>query len=181
MSSYKGFQEGISLEYLRDEVRAFAQERDWDQFHTPRNLLLAMVGEVGELAEIFQWKGEVDPGVPKFSDKEREHLGEEISDVLIYLIRLADRCQIDMATAALKKLKKNAAKYPADKARGKSDKYTSYNDGKTDDAKRQEIESNSEGQGVNSSCKKSAQRETDNVQKLRGGETSTFSNDVLAT
>mmetsp|Transcript_46939 Transcript_46939/g.75444 ORF Transcript_46939/g.75444 Transcript_46939/m.75444 type:complete len:196 (-) Transcript_46939:106-693(-) len=123
---YKGFTQGVSLEDLREEARNFAEERDWNQFHTPRNVLLALVGEVGELAEIFQWKGEVSPGVPEFSEKERVHLGEELSDVLIYLVRLADRCQIDLASAARRKMEQNALKYPADKAKGRSDKYTAY-------------------------------------------------------
>lgn len=124
--AFHGFQEGISLERIREDMREFAEERDWNQFHSPRNLLLALVGEVGELSEIFQWKGEVRPGLPKFSDAERVHVGEEMSDVLLYLVRLADRCQIDLASAALRKMRRNAEKYPADKARGKSDKYTKY-------------------------------------------------------
>lgn len=65
----------LSLRELRDIQRGFARERDWDQYHTPRNLALAMVGEVGELCECFQWKGEVQPGLPGFSDREKEHVG----------------------------------------------------------------------------------------------------------
>uniref|UniRef100_A0A7S3ZA40 Uncharacterized protein n=1 Tax=Lotharella globosa TaxID=91324 RepID=A0A7S3ZA40_9EUKA len=124
---YKGFKQGVSLEDLRERLRKFAEDRDWNQFHTPRNVLLALVGEVGELSEIFQWRGEVRPGIPEFKDEEKVHLGEELSDVLLYLIRLADRCNIDLAQAALKKLEKNAKKYPADLSKGKSDKYTAYN------------------------------------------------------
>mmetsp|Transcript_16496 Transcript_16496/g.24843 ORF Transcript_16496/g.24843 Transcript_16496/m.24843 type:complete len:173 (+) Transcript_16496:85-603(+) len=108
-------------------MREFAEERDWNQFHLPRNLLLALVGEVGELSEIFQWKGEVKPGCPSFKEEERVHLGEELSDVLLYLIRLADRCNIDLASAVIRKMKMNAEKYPAKQARGRSDKYTAYN------------------------------------------------------
>ena len=116
----------VSLEKLRSMLDAFAKERDWEQFHTPRNLAFALTAEVGELVEIFQWKGEVAPGCPSFSDKERTHLGEELSDVLLYTIRLADRCGIDLSAAALAKLKKNASKYPADRVRGRSDKYNEY-------------------------------------------------------
>ncbi|XP_021768957.1 dCTP pyrophosphatase 1-like isoform X2 [Chenopodium quinoa] len=70
------------------------------------------VGEVGELSEIFQWKGEVAKGLPNWEDSDKEHLGEELSDVLLYLIRLSDICGIDLADAALKKMVKNAVKYP---------------------------------------------------------------------
>lgn len=70
------------------------------------------VGEVGELSEIFQWKGEVDRGLPNWKESDKEHLGEELSDVLLYLIRLSDICGIDLGLAASKKLLKNAIKYP---------------------------------------------------------------------
>ena len=114
------------LEDLRSEMSAFAKERDWEQFHSPRNLALALVGEVGELCEIFQWKGEVKPGCPSFSKRDRIHLGEELADVLLYLIRLSDRCGIDLSTATLRKIKKNAEKYPAEVVKGKSKKYSEY-------------------------------------------------------
>lgn len=80
------------------------------------NLLLPFslqVGEVGELSEIFQWRGEVARGLPNWEESEKEHLGEELSDVLLYLIRLADVCGIDLGEAATKKIVKNAVKYPA--------------------------------------------------------------------
>lgn len=91
----------------------FAKERDWDRFHVPRNLVLALTGEVGELAELFQWKEDCPPGLPNWTDREKEHLGEELSDVLLYLVRLADRCGIDLPTAAIRKMSLNAKKYPA--------------------------------------------------------------------
>uniref|UniRef100_A0A803LTG7 dCTP pyrophosphatase 1 n=1 Tax=Chenopodium quinoa TaxID=63459 RepID=A0A803LTG7_CHEQI len=75
----------VSLEDLKLKMADFAKERDWDQFHSPRNLLLALVGEVGELSEIFQWKGEVPRGLPGWKEEEKQHLGEELSDVLLYL------------------------------------------------------------------------------------------------
>ena len=96
------------------------------------------MGEVGEVCEILQWKGEVKPGVPELSEEEKVHLGEELSDVLIYLIRLAgisfhasfliliDRCDIDLPQAVLRKLKLNEKKYPAEKVRGSSKKYNEY-------------------------------------------------------
>ncbi|KAG9445807.1 hypothetical protein H6P81_011935 [Aristolochia fimbriata] len=102
----------ISLKELSRKLEEFAKERDWEKYHSPRNLLLAMVGEVGELSEIFQWKGEVAKGLPNWEESDKEHLGEELSDVLLYLIRLADICGIDLGDAATKKLVKNAVKYP---------------------------------------------------------------------
>ncbi|ONI26725.1 hypothetical protein PRUPE_1G041600 [Prunus persica] len=84
----------ISLKDLSKKLEEFAKARDWEKYHSPRNLLLAMVGEVGELSEIFQWRGEVDKGLPNWEESDKEHLGEELSDVLLYLIRLADICGI---------------------------------------------------------------------------------------
>ena len=74
------------------------------------------IGEVGELSEIFQWRGEVDKGLPNWKEAEKEHLGEELSDVLLYLVRLADICGIDLGDAVAKKIAKNAVKYPPNKA-----------------------------------------------------------------
>ncbi|XP_014782924.1 dCTP pyrophosphatase 1 [Octopus bimaculoides] len=75
-----------------------------------------------------QWKGEVKTGLPEFSEREKEHVGEEMSDVLIYLIWLAHRCRVDLPSAALRKFQKNSKKYPADRVFGKSNKYTDYED-----------------------------------------------------
>jgi dCTP diphosphatase len=115
----------------REKQEKFARERDWLKFHSPRNLLLALVGEVGELSEIFQWKGEVQVGLPDWSKEEKQHVGEELSDVLIYLIELADKCHIDLPSAVLRKLQLNAIKYPANKVYGSSRKYTEYKDENT--------------------------------------------------
>ncbi|KAF3631437.1 dCTP pyrophosphatase 1 [Capsicum baccatum] len=114
----------VSIEELQKKMADFAKERDWDQFHTPRNLLLALVGEVGELSEIFQWKGEVPRGLPDWEEKEKQHLGEELSDVLLYLVRLSDICGIDLGNAALRKLELNAIKYPVSLCKGSSKKLT---------------------------------------------------------
>ncbi|KAL1441999.1 hypothetical protein MTO96_000997 [Rhipicephalus appendiculatus] len=113
-----------------DDIQAdFARERNWDQYHSPRNILLAMVAEVGEVSECFQWKGEVKEGLPDWTPEEKTHLGEELSDVLVYLVRLADRCQVDLPAAVLRKVELNRQKYPASKVYGKSDKYTAYSEG----------------------------------------------------
>ncbi|KAG8370444.1 hypothetical protein BUALT_Bualt14G0117600 [Buddleja alternifolia] len=102
----------IGLKELAKKLEDFAKARDWEKYHSPRNLLLAMVGEIGELSEIFQWRGEVEKGLPNWEESDKEHLGEELSDVLLYLIRLADICGIDLAHAATNKILKNAIKYP---------------------------------------------------------------------
>lgn len=81
------------------------------------------VGEVGELSEIFQWKGEVPKGLPDWKDEEKEHLGEELSDVLLYLVRLSDICGVDLGKAALRKVELNAIKYPVNQCKGSSRKY----------------------------------------------------------
>ncbi|THU49734.1 hypothetical protein C4D60_Mb06t12660 [Musa balbisiana] len=119
-------EEGVTLESLRRKMADFARERDWEQFHSPRNLLLALVGEVGELSEIFQWKGEVPRGLPDWEEEEKQHLGEELSDVLLYLVRLSDICGVDLGKAALRKLELNALKYPVQLCKGSSRKHTRY-------------------------------------------------------
>ncbi|XP_020584900.1 dCTP pyrophosphatase 1-like isoform X2 [Phalaenopsis equestris] len=100
----------VGLKELSKKLQRFAEERDWEQYHSPRNLLLAMVGE---LSEIFMWRGEVAKGLPNWKESDKQHLGEELSDVLLYLIRLADICGIDLGDAATKKIVKNAIKYPS--------------------------------------------------------------------
>ena len=110
------------LDNLRDAVRKFAAERDWDQFHSPKNLAMALSVESAELLEIFQWLTEEEsrdlPPITKAA------AADEIADVLIYLLRIADKLGIDPVTAAQRKMIANAKKYPADKARGNNKKYT---------------------------------------------------------
>ncbi|KAM7009472.1 glutamyl-tRNA(Gln) amidotransferase subunit B, mitochondrial [Tautogolabrus adspersus] len=117
-----------TVEDIRRMQAEFTDERDWNQFHQPRNLLLAMVGEVGEVAELFQWRGEVAEGLPDWSDSEREHLAHELSDVLIYLVELAEKCRVDLPQAVLRKMALNRLKYPASKVHGSAKKYTEYKD-----------------------------------------------------
>eukprot|EP00397_Hematodinium_sp_SG-2012_P070944 GEMP01135510.1.p1 GENE.GEMP01135510.1~~GEMP01135510.1.p1 ORF type:complete len:139 (+),score=41.79 GEMP01135510.1:71-487(+) len=116
----------VPLSEIRDGMREFSRQRDWEQFHTPRNLMLALVGEVGELAELFQWRGEVAPGLPDFSAEDKTKVSDEMADVLAYLVRLADRCDVDLSEAWKNKMEKNRAKYPADMVRGSSKKYNEY-------------------------------------------------------
>ena len=122
------FSKEPALEEVRRLQAEFTDERDWNQFHQPRNLLLALVGEVGEVSELFQWRGEVAEGLPGWTDSEREHLGQELSDVLIYLVELAEKCHVDLPQAVLRKMALNRLKYPAGKVQGSSKKYTEYKD-----------------------------------------------------
>ena len=112
----------MSIEDLRKDIARFATERDWDQFHSIRNLVLAMVGEVGEVAEIVQWTDDEKIG-ELLASGGRERLAEELADVLIYLIRVADRSGVDLESAVRAKLAANDRKYPVDLARGSAKKY----------------------------------------------------------
>ncbi|XP_007536235.1 dCTP pyrophosphatase 1 [Erinaceus europaeus] len=113
-----------TLEDIRRLHAEFAAERDWDQFHQPRNLLLALVGEVGELAELFQWKPDEEASPQAWTPREQAALQEELSDVLIYLVALAARCRVDLPRAVLSKMDLNRRRYPAHLARGSARKYT---------------------------------------------------------
>lgn len=108
------------LEDLRARVAAFADERDWGQFHTPRNLLLAVMSELGEAAEIVRWQGDADPAIPA---DQREAWDDELADVLILLLRLADRSGTDLPAALERKLEKAGRKYPVERFRGSNRKY----------------------------------------------------------
>jgi len=112
------------LEALRVRISDFAVERDWDQFHSPKNLSMALIVEAAELVEHFQWMKQKDSfalGKDKLAAVE-----EELADILVYLVRMADQLDIDLISAANKKIKSNEAKYPADMVRGSSKKYTEY-------------------------------------------------------
>ena len=108
------------LTMLRDKLRAFAAERDWEQFHSPKNLSMALMVEVAELMEHFQWLTEAQSA--ELPPEDRQVVGEELADILLYLVRLSDRLGIDLREAALRKLEKNAVKYPAEQVRGSAKK-----------------------------------------------------------
>ncbi len=110
------------LEDLASRLEVFVEERDWAQFHSPKNLAMALVGEVGELIEHFQWLTEEQSR--DLPDKAREAVREELADVQIYLLLLARKLDVDLLQAANDKLEANARKYPAAKARGNARKYT---------------------------------------------------------
>jgi len=112
------------LEKLRDQLRVFAAERDWDQFHSPKNLAAALSVEAAELLEIFQWLTEAQS--QQLAPEVLEEVKKEIADVLLYLIRISDKLGIDPVAAAGEKIALNAEKYPVQKARGSSKKYTEF-------------------------------------------------------
>ena len=109
-----------SLEDIRKEIAQFAHERDWEQFHSPRNLLLALMSEVGEAAEIVRWQGDREPPIP---DDKRADWSDELADIFILLIRLADQSGVDLTTAFAQKLAKARAKYPVERFKGSNRKY----------------------------------------------------------
>lgn len=108
--------------YQRDLAR-FAAERDWDQFHTPKNLSMALAKESSELLEIFQWLTDTQSAAIKEQKEELLRVSEEIADVFIYLVRLADKLNIDMEAAVARKMEMNSAKYPVELAKGNAVKY----------------------------------------------------------
>ncbi|MFC4932498.1 nucleotide pyrophosphohydrolase [Massilia sp. GCM10023247] len=121
-----GVSENGDLARLRAIVRQFVDERDWDQFHTPKNLSAALAVEAAELLEHFQWlqTGRADElGADKLAQ-----VRHEMADVLVYLVRLADKLDVDLLAAVEEKMVLNRAKYPADKVRGDARKYHEYKD-----------------------------------------------------
>lgn len=101
----------IDTAALQETLAEFARQRDWDRFHTPRNILLALTGEVGELAEIFQWMTDAEAEAVMQGDQ-AEHVRQEVADVLLYLVRLAMVLEIDLDAAVRNKIAMNARKYP---------------------------------------------------------------------
>lgn len=112
------------LAALIAKIHAFAQERDWQQYHSPKNLSMALMVEAAELAEHFQWLTEEESRA--LGDTIKAEVAEEIADVFIYLVYLADLLGIDPVAAAHAKVALNARKYPADLVRGRADKYSFY-------------------------------------------------------
>ncbi len=109
---------------LRERVLAFAREREWEQFHSPKNLSMALAAEAGELMEHFLWADSKASADTARDPKKRTDIEDELADVVIYALEFANIAGIDLAAAIEAKLAKNAKKYPVEKARGRSDKYT---------------------------------------------------------
>jgi NTP pyrophosphatase (non-canonical NTP hydrolase) len=110
------------LSALATRLRQFAAERDWEKFHVPKNLAMALAVEAAELMEPFQWRSAAESET--LDESTREAVAMELADVLLYTVRLADRLGIDLNAAAWRKIALNEARYPADKARGHARKYT---------------------------------------------------------
>jgi NTP pyrophosphatase (non-canonical NTP hydrolase) len=113
----------IDVKGLSEALAAFSAERDWDQYHSPKNLVMALTGEVGELTEVFQWLSEAQSKSVATNPDTATAVREELADVTLYLVRLASVLGVDLNEAVTLKLQKNALKYPADKARGTHKKY----------------------------------------------------------
>jgi dCTP diphosphatase len=114
----------MTIETIQRELRAFADERDWSQFHNPKNLVMALTGEMGELAELFQWLTPDEAAAVMDDARRAERVREEIADVFGYVLRLADVLEIDLQSALAAKIEVNATKYPVDLSRGSAAKYT---------------------------------------------------------
>jgi NTP pyrophosphatase (non-canonical NTP hydrolase) len=113
-----------TLETLRHRLRKFASDRDWDQYHSPKNLSMALIAEAAELVEHFQWLTEAQSS--NLPANKLAEVEQEVADILIYLVRLADKLDIDLVDAAVRKIDLNEQKYPAGVVRGSAKKYTEY-------------------------------------------------------
>jgi NTP pyrophosphatase (non-canonical NTP hydrolase) len=113
----------MNVEQIQKQLRVFAKERDWEQFHTPKNLAAALVVEASELLEIFQWLNDAQAISIKDDVARMRKIEEEMADVTLYLLRLADVLSLDLQKAVDRKLSLNAKKYPVEKARGNAKKY----------------------------------------------------------
>ena len=112
----------MDLEKIKLKLRDFAEKRDWEQFHDPKNLSMALSVEVAELVEIFQWSK--SGGLDEINDpKKRKAIEREIADIFNYLVKLVDLLDIDLERASLDKIEENSKKYPVESSKGKSEKY----------------------------------------------------------
>jgi dCTP diphosphatase len=114
----------MDIKKLQQTLQEFADERDRNKFHSPKSLSMALIAEAAELVEHFQWLSEDDSF--NLTEEKLGEVGEELADIFLYLARLSDRLGIDLETALSKKIEQNRLKYPAEKVRGSSRKYTEY-------------------------------------------------------
>jgi len=115
------------LTKISNNIKKFVKERDWEQFHSPKNLSMSISIEAAELMEHFQWTNTVEEALKVFKDKEkRSEIEDEVADIAIYLIDFCNLYGVDLEKAVLSKMKKNAKKYPAKKVKGRIEKYTFY-------------------------------------------------------
>jgi dCTP diphosphatase len=116
----------MNIELIQKRLSEFAQDRDWEQFHTPKNLTMALSVEVSELVEVFQWLTPEQSN--NLTDKQMVSAREEVADVAIYLLRLCDVLGVDVETSIMDKIKINSDKYPVDLSKGSANKYTTFED-----------------------------------------------------
>lgn len=116
----------IDLQKLNADIETFVNERDWDQFHSVKNLSMALSVESSELLEIFQWMKEEDSNKVKNDPKIMQKVEDEVADVFVYLMRIISKTDIDLEKVVRAKMKKNAEKYPVTKVKGSSKKYDEY-------------------------------------------------------
>ncbi len=126
MSFVTDFPPSDSLEQLRQRLARFAAERDWEPFHSPKNLAMALIAEAAELVEHFQWLSEAQSRA--LDDAKRAEVRLELADILIYLVRTADQLDIDLITAASDKIAINEQRYPVEKVRGKAGRAADFRD-----------------------------------------------------
>ena len=112
----------MDIKEIQYKLAKFAEERDWDQFHSPKNLVMALTSEVGELNDLFQWLTE-----EQSKNSDTDEIRQELADIFIYLLRLADKLDIDIEDAVREKIEINAKKYPVDLAKGNATKYNKRN------------------------------------------------------
>lgn len=112
-----------TIQELTETVRVFCEERDWDQFHNPKDLAIGISTEANELLDIFRFKSEEDMKLIFSESDKREHIEDEIADVLFFVLRFAQRNQIDLVEALLKKIQKNSLKYSVESSKGSNKKY----------------------------------------------------------
>lgn len=113
----------MDIEKLKIKLRKFSNDREWQKFHTPKNLVMALSVETAELVEIFQWLNEDDSLLKNLSEEDTTRVREEVADILIYIIRLSDILKIDLEQSILDKIKINEVKYPVEISKGNSTKY----------------------------------------------------------
>jgi NTP pyrophosphatase (non-canonical NTP hydrolase) len=112
----------MNIKTIEQMIKKFSQDRDWEQFHSPKNLSMALSVEASELLEIFQWLTE-DQSY-NLNDSKKQHAKEEVADIAIYLLRICMKLDINLEEAIIEKMKKNEEKYPVEKAKGSAKKYT---------------------------------------------------------
>lgn len=116
----------VNINYLKEKIKIFCEDRDWDQYHNAKELAIGIVTEASELLQHFRFKSEKEVDELFKNEKKREEISEEIADILYFLVRLSERYEIDLSTELDKKIKKNEKRYPVEKVKGSNKKYSEY-------------------------------------------------------